>query len=110
MAQEEKKPGEKRAVKVRRRREFVPTAAPPWTGPFTVICSECYEEFVVTPREGVESVTCPLCDHGSKAPTEEFLRKLGQRKRVERKKLILALAFFGIMFLLGLVWLFLMIN
>lgn len=55
-------------------------------------------------------MTCPSCDHGAKAPTEEFLRKLGHYKRIERKNLTLAVTFFGIMFLLGLVWLFLMVN
>jgi len=110
MPRKEKKPDRKRAIRVRKRREFIPSAEPPWTAPFKVVCSECYDEFVVTPKEGVETMTCPSCDHGAKAPSEEFLRKLGHYKRAERKKLILAIAFFGIMFILGLVWLFLMVN
>jgi hypothetical protein len=110
MAEKEIKPSKKRAARVRKRRETIPSTAPTWTAPFKVICSECYDEFVVTPKEGIEGMTCPSCDHGAKAPSEEFLRKLGHYKRLERKKLILAIAFFAVMFLLGLLWLFLMVN
>jgi hypothetical protein len=110
MAEKEKKSGRREAIRVRRRIETVPSTAPPWTGPFKAICSECYDEFFITPKEGVETLTCPNCDHPAKAPSQEFLRKLGHLKRLERKKLTLALVFFGIMFLLGLVWLFLMVN
>ncbi len=94
----------------RRRRDYVPAGVSAKWVPFKAICSECYEEFVVTPRPGLENIVCPECDHGTKAPSEEFMRKWTHLKKQETKKLIIALIAFGIIFVLGLVWMFLMVN
>ena len=97
------------AVK-RRRRDHVPSSVQAKWEPVKVICSECYEEFVVTPRPGLENVVCPECDHGAKAPSEEFMRKWTHLKKQENKKLIIAIIAFGLIFILGLTWMFLMVN
>jgi hypothetical protein len=99
-----------RKAPARRRRDFIPpTVAAKWA-PFKAICSECYEEFVVIPKPDLETIVCPECDHGAKAPSEEFLRKWTFHKKQESKKLIIAIIAFGIIFVLGLVWLLLMVN
>jgi len=103
-----KKSGKRPPVK--RRRDHVPVGvSAKWT-PFKAICSECYEEFVVTPKPNLENIVCPECDHGAKAPSEEFMRKWTHLKKQENKKLIIALIAFGAIFILGLVWMFLMVN
>lgn len=99
-----------RRVPARRRRDFIPPSVTAKWVPFKAICSECYEEFVVTPKPGLETIVCPECDHGAKAPSEEFLRKWTHQRKQENKKLIIALAAFGAIFVLGLVWMLLMVN
>ncbi|MFH1421212.1 MAG: hypothetical protein ABIH42_00625, partial [Planctomycetota bacterium] len=73
-------------------------------------CSECYEEFVVTPKDGVNAILCPECDHGAKAPSDEFLRKLGYHKQRESKKLIFAIVFFSLMLITSFVWILMLVN
>lgn len=99
-----------RAPAVRRRRDFIPPSVTAKWAPFRAICSECYEEFVVTPKPGLENIVCPECDHGAKAPSEEFMRKWTHHKKQENKKLLIAVAAFGAIVILGLVWMLLMVN
>jgi hypothetical protein len=94
----------------RRRRDFIPPGVQAKWVPFKAICSECYEEFVVVPKPGLDTIVCPECDHGSKAPSEEFMRKWTHHKGQENKKLIIAIAAFSTIIILGLVWMFLMVN
>jgi len=53
--------------------------------PFIVICGECYEEVVFEPREGVKEIYCGECDHGGRAPSEEWLRRWTYYKSLETK-------------------------
>ena len=99
-----------RTPKVRRRRDHVPSTVQAKWAPFKAICSECYEEFTVTPKPGLETIVCPECDHGAKAPSEEFMRKWTHHKAQESKKLIIAAIALSIMIILGLTWMFIMVN
>jgi hypothetical protein len=94
----------------RRRRDFIPPSVTAKWLPFRAICSECYEEFVVDPKPGLNTIVCPECDHGAKAPSEEFMRKWTHHKKQENKKLLVALIAFSAIVVLGLVWLLLMVN
>ena len=94
----------------RRRKGFIPAGVTAKWVSFEAICSECYETFVVDPKPGLGSIVCPECDHGAKAPSEEFMRKWTHVKSIENKKLLIALGAFTGMFLLSLVWMLLMVN
>ena len=100
-----RKSGRKSSVK---RKKYV--AAEVSREPFIAICSECYGEFVLNPRPDVQNIVCPDCDHGATAPSEEFLKKWTQVKKMSRKKLIISLVALGVLFLLGLIWMMLQIN
>ncbi|MFH1415123.1 MAG: hypothetical protein ABIH89_03445, partial [Elusimicrobiota bacterium] len=84
MTEKKSKSGRTQSIKIQKRsKKTLTLAATPWQKPFRIICSECYEEFVVTPKDGVNAILCPECDHGAKAPSDEFLRKLGYHKQRE---------------------------
>lgn len=100
----------KTGVARRTKRTLVPSGVKAKWSPFEAICSECYEKFVVEPKPGLESIVCPECDHGAKAPSEEFMRKWTHLKNIENKKLLIAIAAFAGIFLLSLVWMLLMVN
>ncbi len=93
-----------------RKREYARVVVPLSRAPLKIICSECYEEFTLDPKEDLETIVCPECDHGASAPSEEFLRKWTKAKKVARKKLIVAFVAFGLLFILGLVWMLLQVN
>ena len=69
----------------RRAAPAVPKTVKVTRKPFMVICGECYEDLVFEPREGVKEIYCGECDHGGRAPNEEWLRKWTYYKGLETK-------------------------
>ncbi len=64
-------------------KEPKPSAA--GAGAITFVCSECYEELLLSPKYGQDIVTCPECLHVGKRPDDDFLRTVRMHKSGERR-------------------------
>lgn len=71
---------------------------------FETICSECYEDFSLNPNIKLDKFNCPECDHASKTPDEEFLRKYYGAKEKEKFNLKVALIALGVLILIAFLW------
>lgn len=70
------------------------------------ICSECYEDFVLTGSEVQDSITCPECLHVGKKPDDDFLRTVRMHKQGERSSLVVAAVtlLLALLAALGFIW------
>src|SRR4030095_11806564 len=62
------------------------------TGSIPFVCSECYEEFLISSSYPHEMVSCPECLHVGKKPDAEFIRTIHVHKAGERRSLLAAAA------------------
>ena len=77
------------------------------TGSIPFVCSECYEEFLISSSYPHEMVSCPECLHVGKKPDADFIRTIHVHKAGEKRSLFAAVAC-GILLAfvaLALVWL-----
>lgn len=68
-----------------------PVPAAPLKGSVRFICSECYEEFLLSSTYSAETVTCPECLHVGKRPDDDFLRTVNVHKTGEKKSLAMTI-------------------
>ncbi|MBN1420404.1 MAG: hypothetical protein JXP34_16620 [Planctomycetes bacterium] len=69
-----------------------------------IVCSDCYEEFLVPVAETPERIVCPECRHVGLRTEEDFLAKAMTQKQEEKKLYLLAVVT-GVLFVLSLfVW------
>jgi len=69
-----------------------------------IVCSDCFEEFLVPVAETPERIVCPECRHVGLRSEDDFLAKAMTQKAEERKLFTLSLAS-GILFVLSLfIW------
>ena len=71
-------------------------------GSIRFVCSECYEEFLLSSSFASETVTCPECLHVGKRPDDDFLRTVNIHKSGERKSFA-AVTLVGLLLLVALV-------
>jgi len=98
---------EARAKKEKREEEaLVAASAKMPRGSLTFVCSECYEEFLLSPNYSEEVVSCPECLHVGKRPDDSFLRTVNVHKAGEKKWLAMAIVCAALLCLglLALLW------
>jgi hypothetical protein len=84
--------GRKKDKAASKKAEKVRPAAPVSTrGSITFVCSECYEELLLSAQYSQDVVTCPECLHVGKRPDEDFIRTVQMHKGGEKKSLTWAL-------------------
>lgn len=59
-------------------------------GAITFVCSECYEELLLSPKHSQDVVTCPECLHVGKRPDDDFLRTVRMHKSGEQRSFLAA--------------------
>ena len=62
------------------------------TGSIPFVCSECYEEFLISSSYPHEMVSCPECLHVGKKPDADFIRTIHLHKAGEKRSLLAAVA------------------
>ncbi|GIW72602.1 MAG: hypothetical protein KatS3mg102_2144 [Planctomycetota bacterium] len=66
----------------------------PGGGTIRIVCRECHEDWVVdmdAAREQ-EMLTCPVCEHRARAPSDDILHQIKLYKGMEQRNLTLAIA------------------
>ena len=85
-------PRKKAKEKVVAEEKVVVVGAARSTGSIPFVCSECYEEFLISSSYPHEMVSCPECLHVGKKPDADFIRTIHLHKAGEKRSLLAAVA------------------